>query len=63
VRFVPNLFPYQVPQGTSHYVLWFLLAAAAMPSEQEINQALEREFVELKVSEEVSPSPSVFFFR
>jgi hypothetical protein len=25
VRFVPNLFSYQVPAGTNHYVIWFLL--------------------------------------
>ncbi len=24
-RFLPNLFTYQVPAGTNHYVLWFLL--------------------------------------
>ncbi|CAF5119086.1 unnamed protein product, partial [Rotaria socialis] len=24
-RFVPNLFSYQVPTGTNHYVIWFLL--------------------------------------
>ena len=24
-RFVPNLFSYQVPVGTNHYVIWFLL--------------------------------------
>ena len=25
MEFVPNLFPYQVPDGTKHYVMWFLL--------------------------------------
>lgn len=24
-RFVPNLFSYHVPEGTNHYVIWFLL--------------------------------------
>jgi hypothetical protein len=24
-RFLPNLFSYQVPAGTNHYVIWFLL--------------------------------------
>lgn len=65
VRFMPNLFPYQVPQGTFHYVLWFLLSATGPPSDQEVDAALERVFAELKVLEKVeyvwykNPKPTI----
>jgi len=67
VEFVPNMFPYQVCDGTQHYVLWFLLnpSVSNLPTEQDINAALEREFTELEVADQVefvwykNPKPTI----
>ena len=48
-RLMPNLFSYQVPVGTNHYVMWFLLrgneshnAPCQSPiSDEEINSSIE----------------------
>lgn len=48
-RFIPNLFSYQVPVGTKHYVIWFLLNGNETPdpitkapiSDDEINTSIE----------------------
>lgn len=48
-RFIPNLFSYQVPVGTKHYVIWFLLngnetidpTTNAPISDEEINANIE----------------------
>jgi hypothetical protein len=48
-RFLPNLFSYQIPVGTNHYVLWFLLngnetidpTTHAPITDDEINSSIE----------------------
>ena len=42
-RLVPNLFPYQVPTGTHHSVIWFLMDGTShvSPSDDEINASIE----------------------
>lgn len=48
-RFIPNLFSYQVPVGTNHYVIWFLLngnethdpVTNAPVTDDEINTSIE----------------------
>jgi len=65
VKFLPNMFPYQVIEGTYHYVLWFLLNPSGLPSERDVNAALERAFAELEVSDQVefvwykNPKPTI----
>jgi hypothetical protein len=49
-RFIPNRFPYQLPVGTNHYVIWFLLdgnekidaASHSNLSDNEINACIEQ---------------------
>lgn len=48
-RFIPNLFSYAVPDGTKHYVIWFLLnenethsLTGGLPlTDEEINTSIE----------------------
>ena len=54
-RFIPNLFSYAVPEGTNHYVLWFLLnenethcLTGDLPlTDEEINASIEKALIAL----------------
>jgi hypothetical protein len=55
VRFVTNLFSYQVPEGTNHYVIWFLLngnetidpVTNSPISDDEINSSIQEAIQQL----------------
>lgn len=42
-RFRPNEFPYQLPPGTQHWVMWYSYGPAAGLSEGEINNDIDAE--------------------
>lgn len=64
-RFVPNTFSYQVPPGTNHYVIWFLLdgnetinpITQSPLSDEEINSCIEKALQKL-----LGPTNTTFSF-
>ena len=64
-RFKPNLFSYQVPVGTNHYVIWFLLngnetldpVTQSPLTDEEINLSIEEALQEL-----LGPNNNTFSF-
>ena len=47
--FVPSMFPYQVPQGTFHYIIWYLIACGTDKdiTEDQVNQNICTELCKL----------------
>jgi hypothetical protein len=64
-RFLPNLFSYQVPVGTNHYVIWFLLngnktidpITHSPLTDDEINSSIEQALRQL-----LGPTNETFSF-
>ena len=64
-RFIPNLFSYQVPVGTNHYVIWFLLngneiidpITLSPLTDEEINRCIEEALCKL-----LGPTNETFSF-
>ena len=58
--FIPNQFPYKVPAGCRHYVLWYAGVGDDLPTDEQVSaHGLDSHHKAVGLTQRVAPTPAL----